>query len=218
MLDGMPMMVYRVKEDGPEYSELPGMLMDDRLFRKRPGSGISMGNHDYRETEESRTWATVRRQRIIESLEYHVPNLQLVLVGILHGEEISGNPQEINGCRFSVHAIFDLKTMNSARGKQAEELRESLDNTFQLVPMFSRRIRLSAFAENIDDLMMKAEGSSCVFRDELQPPKRKGLVFDAVNGSLSFKAISNGWLLDETEKLREMDEGTRRRPGPDDCV
>lgn len=69
------------------------------------------------------------------------------------------------------------------RQKQAEELRDTLDNTFQLVPTFSQRLRLSAFAENIDDLMMKAEGSFSLRNAE-------GLVFDAVGGSLSFKQAS----------------------------
>lgn len=86
-----------------------------------------------------------------------------------------------------------------------------------MVPTFSRRIKLSAFAENIDGLMMKAAGDSLVFNHERRLPKRKGLVFRALEMSLNFKTISDAWLLDETEKLRNMDEDARCRPGPNDA-
>lgn len=222
MLDGIPMMLYHVDQDGPEYLELPGVLLDDNLaasrFRKRSGSGISINNHDYGETEDSRGWATVRRQGLIDELEYCIPPPQVVLAGVLYGEGILDNPHEITGSRFDVHSKFDACTMAELTIEETEEWREKLDETFQLVPRFARRIRLSAFAQNIDELMDKAEGGSCVFKQD-HPPKRKGLVFKALDGSLNFKAVSNDWLLDETDKLREMGEDRIvQRPGPNDCV
>lgn len=222
MLDGMPMMVYHVDEDGPEYLKLPGMLLDDNLvgsrFRKRSGSGISIGNHDYGETEDSTSWAAVRRQGIIDELEDYLPRSQVALAGVLYGEGISGNPHEINGCRFYVYSMSDPRSMDWLTTEEIEEWRDKLDGTFQLVPIFARRIRLSAFAQNIDELMLKAEGGSCVFKQE-RPPKRKGLVFTTLDGSFCFKVISNDWLLDETEKLRKAGEDKIvSRPGPGDCV
>lgn len=217
LLDGMPISVYRVNEDGPEYMKLPGVLLDDRHFRKRSGSGISIGDHDFGETEESRSWTVVRRQRIIDAMGGLLPGSQMVLAGVLCGVGISGNPHQIGGRRFYVYSISDASCMERFTMEEADEWRRKLRRTFQLVPAISRRIRLSAFAQSIDDLMMKAEGGSFVTH-ERQPPKRKGLVFRALDGSLRFKAVSNEWLLGETEKLREMGEDTRRRPGPNDCV
>lgn len=218
LVDGMPILVYRVNEDGPEYLRLPGMLLDDRLFRKRSGSGISIGDHDYGEPEESTSWVAVTGQRIINELGDFLPGSQMVLAGVLCGVGLSGNPYKIVGRGLYVHSISDARCMKRFTMEEAHEWRTKLRQTFQLVPTFSRRIRLSAFAQSIEELMMKAEGGSFVFNHERQPPKRKGLVFRALDGSLSFKAMSNEWLLDETDKLRKMDEDTRRRPGPNDCV
>lgn len=219
LVDGMPVVVYRVNEDGPEYMKLPGMLLDDRLSRKRPGSGISIGDHDFGETEGSISWAAVRRQRIIDALGDLLPDSEIVLAGVLCGVGISGNPHQIWGRRLFVHSISDARSMKRFTMEEADEWQMKLNWTFKMVPTFSRRIRLSAFAQSIEELMMKAEGSSFVSNNQSgQLPKRKGLVFRALDGSVNFKAVSNEWLLDETEKLREMDEDTRRRPGPNDCV
>lgn len=219
LVDGMPVVVYRVNEDGPEYMKLPGVLLDDRHFRKRSGSGISIGDHDFGETEESRSWATVRRQRIIDAMGGLLPGSQMVLAGVLCGIGISGNPHQLGGRRLYVYSVSDASRMEQFTMEEADEWRKKLRRTFQLVPAVSRRIRLSAFAQSIDELMMKAEGSSFVSNNHArQLPKRKGLVFRALDGSLRFKAVSNEWLLDETEKLRDMGEDMRRRPGPNDCV
>lgn len=223
MLDGMPMIVYHVDKDGPEYRKLPGMLLDDDLgrstFRRRPGTGISIGNHDYAETEESKSWAALRRQEIIEELGFRDDQTQVVMLGVLYGEGISGNFHQVSGCRFDVYAVSDAHSKARFTIEETEEWREKFEGTFQFVPTFARRIRLLAFAQNIDELMMKAEGGSCVFETSDSPTKRKGLVFKTLDGSFGFKAISNDWLLDETEKLREMGEDMIvSRPGPGDCV
>ena len=163
----------------------------------------------------------MRRQRIIEALEYHLPKIQVLLAGILLGQGISSDLHEHSDCHFYIYRVYGIDNNCSKHCltiEEAEGFRKGLDKIFEPAPAFARRIKLSAFAQNIDELMMKAEGSSRVFEHESQPPNRKGLVFQALDGSISFKAISNGWLLEETDKLREMGEDARRRPGPNDCV
>ncbi|KAG8159865.1 hypothetical protein KVR01_010502 [Diaporthe batatas] len=221
LLDGIPIMAYKATEDG-NYKDLPGMLVGDSngLLLKRSGVGISIGDHDYEETKDSSSWAALRSQGLIDALSkdpYYTKDM--VLSGVLCGVGISGNSHEISGRRFYVHSISEpgLRRFNS---RDSEIWRNRLNHTFDLVPTISRRIRLSAFAENMDELVAKAAGDSFVLHDkhEGQRPKRKGLVFRAVNGSLSFKVISDAWLLDETERLRDSDGDTICRPGPKDCL
>lgn len=98
------------------------------------------------------------------------------------------------------------------------------DQWLEPVPRFAQRVRLSGFAKDMDELMMKAQGTarSAGWEGCRGGPylKRKGLVFRALDGSFSFKVIANDWLLDETEKLREAskDDKIVCRPGPNDCV
>lgn len=223
MLDGMSMIVYHVNEGGPEYFKLPGLLLDDTLggsiYHRRSGTGICIGNHDYAETEDSKSWAVLRHQEIIEELEFQHNLTQVVMAGVLYGEGISGNFHQVNGCRFDVYAVSDAHSKARFTIEETEKWRERFEGTFRFVPTFARRIRLSAFAENIDELMMRADGDSHVFAQGKTPPKRKGLVFKTLDGSFSFKAISNDWLLAETEDLRNMGEDMLVcRPGPKDCV
>lgn len=218
LLDGIPVIVYQVNKRW-QYKALPGMLVDDNtgLFRKRSKTGISIGNHDYEETENSSSWAALRSQGVIGALRECTYDQGIVLSGVLCGVGISGNPHGISGRQFYVHSVSEPPCTYRFSINGSESAQYRLKQTFELVPTFSRRIRLSAFAENIDELMMKAAGDSFVFNHERRPPKRKGLVFRALDGSLNFKAMSNTWLLDETEKLRNMDEDARCRPGPNDA-
>ncbi|POS79857.1 hypothetical protein DHEL01_v201759 [Diaporthe helianthi] len=225
MLDGLPIMVYKVHEDGFEYMKLPGTLLDDStgLFRKRSGLGISIGDHDYEETNESSSWAVVRGQGVIKALEGLQPRTQVVLAGVLCGTDISGNHHDIKSPRFYVHSVHDPNDSYKVRQFSVDkgaQWRARLKGSFDLVPTISRRIKLSAFAQNIDELMMKAGGGSFVFDPKCKKhtrPKRKGLVFRALDGSLNFKAISTDWLLDESRKFRALSDDARRQPGPD-CV
>lgn len=224
MLDGTPVTVYKVAENGFKYRELPGLLLDDSngLFRKRPAVGISIGAHDYEETKESSSWAVVRGQGVIDALAGLGIFDQIVLAGVLCSTETLGNPGGIDGRLFYVHSMYDPRTPRRFDTEKAGQWQRNLNWSFKLVPTISRRMKLSAFAQNMDELMVKAGGDSFVTdrpgrkRKERQPRKRKGLVFRALDRSLNFKAISSDWLLDEARKFRELGEDARRRPGPGD--
>lgn len=91
LLDGVPIMVYQVKHDG-HYKDLPGMLVDDStgLIRKRSEIGISIRHHDYEETEDSSSWAVLRKQGVISTLRKYQQAEEVILVGVLCGRGILG--------------------------------------------------------------------------------------------------------------------------------
>lgn len=215
ILDGVPMIFYDVTsdEDDDFQSQLPGVILDDVAengIRHRLPYGISIGKHDYKETETSISWKAVRDQEIKNMVRVET-GVNIGLAGVLCGESIAGNPLMISGHRFYVYATCD----------EEFECWEAIGG-WNSVPIFADRVRLSAFAKDLNELMKKAQGASCVSdatRAKYPSLKRKGLAFRTLNGSFSFKVIANDWLLDETEKLRKAGQDKIvSRPGPGDCV
>lgn len=200
-MDGMPMVYYDMREKHNNWITLPGVLMadgTDNSFCERPLYGISIGEHDYEETESSMGWEVVTKQGMIEDIGQYG---NLTLAGVLFGEGISGNPHMIKGRRFSFYSMWnDERRIWMALDNYSGPSIKSVTQ----VPTFAQRIRLSAFAKDRDELMMKAQGASCVSEatKKTHPSlKRKGLLFRSLDGSFSFKVIANDWLLDETEKM-----------------
>lgn len=219
------MIFYYLTEDSEDLqSQLPGVMMEDEVengVHHRPRYGVSIRDHDYEETEASISWKAVRKQGITgEFLADEECNVGLA--GVLCGANIAGKPLMVNGHRFYVYAVCDddFKTWKTTDDHDDEWARHLA--TLEHVPKFATRVRLSAFAKDLDELMKKAQGASCVsYETRIEYPslKRKGLAFRALDGSFSFKAIANDWLLDETEKLRKAGQDKMvSRPGPGDCV
>lgn len=223
ILVGMPMIFYDIviDSDGRD-SQLPGVILDDEAENGmcgRLGYGVSNGDHDHEETETSISWKAAREQGILDKFLGETSGMGLA--GVLCGEGILGNPHMIKGRRFYTCAVcddeFEIWKTTDDHDEEWADL-----SSLKLVPKFSTRMRLSAFAKDLDELMRKAQGASCVSnatRAKYPSLKRKGLAFRALDGSFSFKVIGNDWLLDETEKLRKAGQDRIvSRPGPDDCV
>jgi RNA ligase (TIGR02306 family) len=108
--------------------------------------------------------------------------------GELIGEGVQGNKEGIKGQDLYVFDIYDpveCEYLSTAR-------RQELCKQFGLkhVPILANFDRLSDLELNtVDDILKYAEGPS------LNAKSREGVVFKAVDGSTSFKAISNSWLL-----------------------
>lgn len=146
------------------HAQLPGVIMDDEAengVRRRLTYGVSNGGHDYKEAGGSIGWRAVRQQGVIDGFLNQAES-NFGLAGVLCGPNISGNPLMINDYRFYVYAVCDedfetWKTTDDHDGEWGDVL-ESLERA----PKFSTRVRLSAFAEDLDELMEKAQGASCV--------------------------------------------------------
>ncbi|KAL1851370.1 hypothetical protein Daus18300_012551 [Diaporthe australafricana] len=233
ILDGIPMVFYDVSEYCREevcYDDLPGVTWDGALNGRvildnnmipRKHFGISSGDHDYEETEASVSWKAMRDQDIVGNFVNAVGNVGLA--GVLCGEGISDNPHMLEGRHFYTFSACDDDFRAYKPLDEYWWCKYYSDSSVPRVPRFTQRVRLSAFAKDMDELMRKAQGETCESgrSGKKRDPylKRKGLVFRALDGSFSFKVIANDWLLDETEKLREAGKDKIVcRPGPNDCV
>lgn len=223
ILMGMPMIFYDItlNDDGHQ-SQLPGVILSDEAengMRCRLEYGVTNGGHDHQETEASISWKAARAQEIVDNFVEATDGIGLA--GVLCGEGILGNPHMIKGRRFSTYAVCDDKFETWKTTDDYDDQWHTL-RSLEFVPKFSTRMRLSAFAKDLDELMRKAQGASCVSyatRAKYPSLKRMGLAFRAMDGSFSFKVIANDWLLDETEKLRKAGQDKIvSRPGPGESV
>lgn len=206
---------------GNEWKSMPGMHLGDgteKSFSERPLYGVSIGEHDYKETESSMCWNAVKEQGMIGDIDEAG---EMTLAGVLYGEGIFGNPHMIEGRCFSFYSVWGDEDRRRLWMPVDSYSGPSL-NSVEPVPTFAERIRLSAFAKDLDELMTKAQGASCVSEvTKARHPslKRKGLAFRSVDGKFSFRVLANDWLLEETETLRKAgQDGIVSRPGPNDCV
>lgn len=217
ILDGIPMIFYDAWEADEFHSQIPGWDDHSRLVY-----GISSGKYDYDETESSISWKAAREQGIVD--HFYGTSGGMAVAGVLCGSDILGNPHRIDGGRFYVYGVsfydYGFKTWMST-DNFGQEWHDAVKK-IEPVPKFATGVLLSAFARNLDELVKQAQGSSIVSRNsenKYLSPKRKGLMFMALDGSINFKVIANDWLLDETEKLRKAGaDEIVSRPGPDDCV
>ncbi len=109
------------------------------------------------------------------------------LQGELIGPGIQGNIYKMSRLDFYVFDVFNITDggyMNPA-ARQAAVKAMGLNH----VPVLENKFQLNA---TMDELLQKAEGKSVM---GVVGCEREGLVFKNVNGGMTFKAISNKYLI-----------------------
>ncbi|KAI0887718.1 RNA ligase-domain-containing protein [Annulohypoxylon maeteangense] len=188
-LDGIPMSVYAVKKDSKWYSILPSPNEDSQC--QQIGStriGICNRTRDLVESSTSLFWNTAKKQGITEKISQVGHNI--AVQGELCGFDIMSNTIgfEPGEHIFFVFGIFDIDNQEDLRPETVKDICDRLG--WEHVPIISDRIKLSAFANDVHDLLLRAEGTGMKGR------AREGLVFKSIDASFAFKAISNPWLLE----------------------
>ena len=112
----------------------------------------------------------------------------IMISGELCGPGIQTNREKLKEHRFFVFDIFDVDRGEYLDAKKRMEIVESLG--LDHVPILNESVKLDDIGLNsLDDILSYANGES------LNSSVREGLVFKKIDGSFSFKAISNGFLL-----------------------
>jgi len=130
--------------------------------------------------------STALKEKLFEKLSTY--NLNVALQGELLGPGIQGNSYNQNIPTFRCFDIFDIETQQYYSTEQRLSLCMSLGIAH--APVFNNY--LTTGVTTVYELLTCAEGKS-----QLNPKtEREGLVFKNINNpQLSFKAISNKWLL-----------------------
>ena len=144
--------------------------------------------------DEDNTFVRIAKESSIQdAMKAYGRNLGIS--GELIGEGVQGNKYDIKGHRWLVFNIFDV---DAGKYVSAEErqliIRDlvALGATIEQVPVITAVDTTSLDGLSVDDFLEMAEGKSV-----LNPKtEREGLVFkNQTDPDISFKAISNRWLL-----------------------
>lgn len=111
----------------------------------------------------------------------------------LVGEGVQGNPYKIKGHTIRIFNVFNIDTQEYLGLDEMEEfLRKiNIDNhPLELVPVLDRDYKLP---DTIEEILSQADGKSVLHKDT----DREGIVIRNHDKSVSFKAISNTFLLKE---------------------
>jgi RNA ligase (TIGR02306 family) len=147
--------------------------------------GVCSRNLNLKPNPDATFWKTAIDAKLEEAMRKFGDNI--ALQGELVGEGIQGNIYKLKGTHFYVYDIYDI-----AEGKYFEPIdRRVFCKTYGInhVPVMHANTELLT---SVDSLLTLAEGKSVM---GMIGCEREGLVFKCNDKEVSFKAISNRYLL-----------------------
>ena len=182
--------IAQAAEDGLEFEvteKLEGSSMTvyliDGVF------GVCSRNLDLKETEDNTFWQVARRDGIEAKMRASLLGGDFAIQGELIGPGIQGNIYKLSKPEFWV---FDVYNISGGYYMSPAPRREFINVMGLLhVPVMSTYKDLGV--GTMEELLTWAEGPSALTLSQ----EREGIVFKQVNGGMTFKAISNKYLLGE---------------------
>lgn len=156
--------------------------------------GVCSRNMDLKETEGNSFWATARKEDIEAKMRAVDEHWDFAIQGELIGPGIQGNIYSLKDCEFRV---FDVYNIQSGGYLDPADRRALIDRMgLKHVPVLAARAKLkdTLGITDVDGVLKFAEGKSVMGTIGCE---REGVVFKEVNGGMSFKGISNKYLLGE---------------------
>jgi RNA ligase (TIGR02306 family) len=151
--------------------------------------GVCSRNLDLKETEGNSFWETARRQGIEEKMRAIDEHLEFAVQGELIGPGIQGNIYKLSKTEFYVFDVYDIKggCYLNPKDREAVVARMGLKH----VPIMWHTWKLAP----VDAIIAQADASSFLNKNQT----REGIVFKQVDGGMTFKAISNKYLMNEKD-------------------
>jgi RNA ligase (TIGR02306 family) len=155
-------------------------------FYLRDGQfGVCSRNLELVEVEDNTFWKVAREMKIEERLRELGRNI--AIQGELIGEGVQGNSYKIKGHTVRFFNVFDIDTFQKLGLNDLTYIIVDMFG-FQTVPIIEVPFTLP---ETVGELLQNAEGKS-VLNSQTE---REGLVIRSLDNTISFKAISNKFLL-----------------------
>lgn len=151
--------------------------------------GVCSRNMDLKKDENNTFWKVAIEQEIEHRMrEFNL--MDYAIQGELVGPGIQGNIYNLSQPDFFVFDIYNIKTGTYLLSHE----RRSLVNLIGLkhVPVLVPNMM---HLPSVDDYVRMADGKSALNHDQA----REGLVFKDIHGGVSFKAVSNAYLINEKE-------------------
>lgn len=149
--------------------------------------GVCSRNIELTESDNNSFWSIAKSLDIPSKLKSL--GKDIAIQGELIGEGIQGNKYKLKGHQLYFFNAFDIKEQRRLSLQELSTLLKDL--SLSLVPLITTNYKLPP---HLDSLLEYAEGSSLLNQKGMSI-MREGLVFRTEDNSISFKAISNNWLL-----------------------
>ena len=157
------------------------------VFVRDEEEGVCSRNLQLKESEYNSMWQVARRLSLIDKIKASGRNL--AIQGEIVGEGIQKNRYRIRGQEFFVFDIYDIDA-GCYLTPAARQAFIAEHNIVVHVPIIRKNFVIDT--QTVADLLFTAEDKSVVCENG---PEREGLVFKCNEGSVSFKAISNKFLI-----------------------
>ena len=151
--------------------------------------GVCSRNLDLEETADNTFWKIARAEKLEEKLAALGKNF--AIQGELIGEGVQGNAYGLRGQKVRFFNAFDIDRYEYLALDEFKALFASLE--LDTVPILDEQYVLPA---SLDELLTIADGVS-VLSPQGKAVEREGLVIRSTNRKISFKVISNKFLLNE---------------------
>ncbi|MBW8683611.1 RNA ligase (ATP) [Chitinophaga rhizophila] len=151
--------------------------------------GVCSRNLDLEESAENSFWKVAIKEQIAEKLAATGKNL--AIQGELIGEGVQGNPYGLRGQTVKFFNAYDIDERMYFGLNEFKAMIASLG--LQTVPILDLNYTLPA---SLDELLTIADGAS-VLSPQGKSVEREGLVIRSTDRKISFKVISNKFLLNE---------------------
>ena len=149
--------------------------------------GVCSRNLDLKPNKDNSLWATAYKNEIDAKLIQSLSNL--AIQGELIGNGIQGNMYKMRDQEFYVYDIYDIDKGRYFTPTERVAYCKVWD--IKHVPVFKTDFMLTT--ETVADLLQKAEGKSVM--GDIAGPEREGLVYKCNEQQVSFKTVSNKFLL-----------------------
>ena len=152
--------------------------------------GVCSRNLDLLESEDNTYWKVAREMDIEAKLR--ALNANVAIQGELIGEGIQGNPYKIKGQTVKFFSGFDIDKRSKMDYSELSLMIARMG--FEMVPVLGFIVG-SSLPETLEGLLQYAEGKSAL-NDKFE---REGIVVRTTDSIISFKVISNKFLLKQKD-------------------
>jgi RNA ligase (TIGR02306 family) len=156
------------------------------FFVKNGEFGVCSRNLELLETEGNTFWRFVRQSKLDEKMLSLGQNISLQ--GELIGEGIQGNPYKLKGHTVKFFSGFNIDKFEYLELSSLKYITEKLG--VEMVPILNSDFTLP---DNVEDIIELSDGKSKLNSNF----DREGIVVRSLDKTVSFKVISNKFLLNE---------------------
>ena len=132
-------------------------------------------------------WGLARKLNLVEALKSAFGSRDIALQGELLGPGVEGNIYRFNEPQFYLYDVYDVNEGRYWSSAERADLARSLNIAH--VPVLDPSFELTR-ESTMEALIAMADGESALRSGQ----RREGIVFKALEGQFSFKAVSNAYL------------------------